>query len=137
MRVPVTCTVALVVLASGCGGPIQREELARGIETLRSTAAEGSIVARGVAQDRTRSTFVRVQARTLAESADHEAEKLHDAEANAPLSGKKAKAVVLAGRISNALGELQLAPGDEAIGRTAELQLNGLARQARDLAESL
>lgn len=129
--------VGVALFLSGCGGPIQREELGRGIETLRSIAADGSLLARGVAEDRTRSSFVRVHARELAEEADHEAEKLHDAGAQGPLAEKKEKAVVLAQRISSAVSQLQLAPGDEARGRTAERQLNGLARQARDLGESL
>jgi hypothetical protein len=124
-------------ILAACGGPMQREELGRGIETLRSTAADGSVLARGVAKNRTRSTFVRSHARELADNADHEAEKLHDAQANPPLNEKKRKAVVLAQRISNALGELRLAPGDENQGRTAERQLDGLARQAADLADSL
>jgi hypothetical protein len=90
-----------------------------------------------VAQDRTRSTFVRAHARELAEEADHEAEKLHDAAAEGPLIEKKRKAVVLAQRISDALAAIRVAPGDEQKGRTAERQLDGLARQARDLSESL
>ena len=125
------------VFVSGCGGPIQREELGRGIESLRSVAAEGSIVARGVADNRTRSTFVRVQTRSLSEDADHEAEKLTDAEASAELADKKQKAVALAKRISSALGDLRTDPGNEETGRTVERQLDGLARQARDLGESL
>jgi hypothetical protein len=133
----VLCLVGVAVIASGCGGPMQREELGRGIETLRSVAADGSLLARGVAEDRTRSPFVRTHARDLAEDAGHEAEKLHDAKATRQLVDKKRKAVALAQRISNALESLQLAPGDEAGGRTAERQLSGLARQARDLSESL
>lgn len=129
--------LAFAALLSACGGPIQREELGRGIETLRSDAADGSLLARGVADNRTLSSFVRVHARELADDADHEAQKLHDADANGPLVEKKRKAVVLAQRISDALGDLQLAPGDEAAGRVAERQLDGLARQARDLSESL
>lgn len=129
--------LATVVVIAGCGGPIKREELGRGIKTLRSTAAEGSILARGVADNRTRSPFVRAHAKELAEDADHEAEKLHDAQADPPLDEKKQKAVVLAQRISNAFGALELAPGDEQAGRTAEKQLNGLARQAQALGDSL
>jgi hypothetical protein len=135
-RVVISLVIAGASL-SACGGPIQREELGRGIETLRSVAAEGSILARGVADNRTRSTFVRVQARTLGDDADHEAEKLTDAQAKPPLTDKKQKAVALAQRISSALGDLQTDPGDEQTGRTVEQQLNGLARQARDLGESL
>jgi len=130
------CLLLLACLA-GCGGPIQREELKRGVKTLASDAADGSLLARGVAEDRTRSPFVRVHASELAEDAEHEAEKLHDAEANPPLSDKKRKAVVLAQRIADALGPLQVAPGDEGVGRRTERELDGLARAANDLADSL
>jgi hypothetical protein len=129
--------IAFALLVSGCGGPIQREELGRGIDSLRSVAADASLLARGVAKDRTLSNFVRVHARELADEADHEAQKLHDAHAVGPLAGKKQKAVVLAQRISAALGELQVAPHDQQRGRTAEMQLDGLARAARDLSNSL
>jgi hypothetical protein len=127
----------VLACVAGCGGPIQRDELGRGVKTLASDAADGALLARGVAQDRTRSPFVRVHASELADDADHEAEKLHDAESNPPLTAKKQKAVVLAQRISDALGRLQIAPGDERVGRTTELQLNGLTRAANDLADSL
>jgi hypothetical protein len=128
--------VLLAVLV-GCGGPIQRDELKRGIETLASDAADGSALARGVAKDRMRSTFVRVHARELSDDADHEAEKLHDAQANSPVAEKKQKAVVIAQRISDALGALRVAPADVSGARTAERQLDGLARAANDLANSL
>jgi predicted small secreted protein len=132
--------IAVVIYAAGlsaCGGPIEREELGRGIDSLRSAAAEGSVLARGVADNRTRSTFVRVQARTLGEDVDHEAEKLTDAEASGELKEKKDKAVTLADRIASALGDLRTDPGNEQTGRTVERPLDGLARQARDLGESL
>ncbi|HEX6713031.1 MAG TPA: hypothetical protein VF066_06585 [Thermoleophilaceae bacterium] len=140
MRVTWRAVIPLAIAVaslSGCGGPIQREELGRGIDTLRSIAAEGSVVARGVADNRTRSTFVRVQSRALSDDADHEAEKLTDAQASPELADKKQKAVALAKRISSALGDLRTDPGNEQNGRTVEKQLNGLARQARDLGQSL
>jgi hypothetical protein len=116
---------------------MQREELKRGVKTLASDAADGSLLARGVAQNRTRSPFVRVHAGVLADDADHEAQKLHDAEANPPVDAKKQKAIAIAQRISDVLGQLELAPGDEQVGRTSERQLDGLARAANDLADSL
>jgi hypothetical protein len=131
------CALGLSALLAGCGGPIQREELGRGIDTLRSAAADGSVLARSVAANRTHAPFVRVHARELSEEASHEAEKLHDAEATGELVSKKHDAVVLAQRISNALDSLVLAPGDEQAGRTAERQLDGLARAASDLGQSL
>src|SRR5215208_6514539 len=77
----VVSLLVIVCALAGCGGPVQREELGRGIDSLRSIAAEGSVLARGVADNRTRSAFVRVQTRALSDDADHEAEKLNDAQA--------------------------------------------------------
>ena len=49
------------------------------MESISSAAAEGGLLAQGVAEDRTRSTFTRVQSGDLAEQMTHEAEKLQDA----------------------------------------------------------
>ena len=53
---------------AGCGGPITPGELSRSIQTLESSAAEGALLADGVARDRTTATFVRVHARDLSVS---------------------------------------------------------------------
>jgi hypothetical protein len=123
---------------SGCGGAITPDELARSIETLESTAAEGSLLADDVARDRTKATFVRVHSRDLGDVAEHEAEKLDDADADdAGVAAAKTDAVDLAGRIGEALGQLQTAPGDEAGGRTAAEALNRLSEDAGKLADGL
>jgi hypothetical protein len=136
-RVGGAALVALCAGLAGCGGAIKDEELRRGVETLQSDAAEGALLARGVAQNRTRSTFVRVHARALSEDADHEAEKLHDADARPELLRQKTDAVRLATDVSDALGKLIIEPGDEAAGRKAEHDLNALAQQAKTLADHL
>jgi len=123
----------------GCGGPMQPDELARSIDTLESTAAEGALLASQVARDRSKATFVRVHARELGETAEHEAEKLNDAEAE-PEGGvapAKVKAIELADRISAALGRIQVAPDDEAEGGAAEKELTTLSEQAGTLAGGL
>jgi len=133
----------VVVLAatsplSGCGGPITPDELARSIETLESTAAEGQLLADDVAGDRTKATFVRVHARDLGDVVDHEAEKLDDADADrADVTAAKAKAVELADRIGTALGQIQFAPGSEADGRRAAAALGRLSEDAKKLADGL
>jgi hypothetical protein len=43
-------------------------------------AAQGQLVANGVARDATKSTYARVMSKTLGGEAEHEAEKLADAE---------------------------------------------------------
>lgn len=49
--------LAAALLLGGCGGPMQPEELRRGVETISSLAGEGALLADGVAGDRTRATL--------------------------------------------------------------------------------
>ena len=116
---------------------MQSEELQRGVETISSAAAEGALLAQGVAEDRTRSTFTRVQSGDLAEQMTHEAEKLQDAEASGEVARAKEEAVSLAQDVSSALGELQVAPGDERGAAGLQRRLERLRGQADDLAGSL
>lgn len=58
-----TVGVALALLAlSGCGGggTLSKEELQKQYEAIQSLAAEGALVADGVADDRATETFVAV-----------------------------------------------------------------------------
>ncbi|MEA2272855.1 MAG: hypothetical protein QOI98_1563 [Solirubrobacteraceae bacterium] len=129
--------LALALASAGCGGPIQDDELKRGIESLGALASEGKLLAQDVSRNRTRMTFVRVHARELAGEADHEAEKLFDATARGRLVSPKAQAVKLAKDISGALGDLQVMAGDEATGRHVAIQLRHYASDASDLAAGL
>jgi outer membrane murein-binding lipoprotein Lpp len=136
------CVLAGVVLAgavwlAGCGGPMKPDELARSIQTLESSAAEGALLADEVARDHTKATFARAHARELGETVDHEAEKLNDAEAEAGVAPTKVKAIELADRISAALGHIQISPDSETEGRTAQETLGRLSEQAGQLAEGL
>jgi len=128
---------AAAVLWSGCGGLMQPDELARSIGTLESSAAEGALLARDVARDRTKATFARAHARELGEAVDHEAEKLQDASADGEVGVRKSAAVDLAGRISETLGKIQTAPGSEEEGRSAQRALTRLGDRAGRLAEGL
>src|SRR5215212_4340732 len=69
---------ALVLLLAACE-PLGPDELRREVETIHSTAAEGSVLADQIAAQRTKRTFARVQARELGDAADHSAERLTDA----------------------------------------------------------
>jgi hypothetical protein len=130
---------ALVVAMTlaGCGGPMQSEELQRGVDSISSAAAEGALLAEGVAQDRTRSTFTRVQSGDIAEQMTHEAEKLQDAEASGKVARAKAQAVALAQDVSAAMGDLQVAPGDERGAAALQRRLERLRGQADDLSGTL
>jgi hypothetical protein len=133
----IAAILAVAVALSACGGYIRHEELRRGVESLGSAAAEGKLLADDVARDRTRSTFARVHARELAEDVDHEAEKLRDAGAEGDLVQRKEDAVKLAQDISDALGDLEIAPGDETNGRHVAAKLDHYAKDAENLAGAL
>jgi hypothetical protein len=128
---------AAVPVAAGCGGPMEPQELARSVQTLESSAAEGALLANGVARDRTKATFVRAHSRDLGETVEHEAEKLSDADANGEVAVRKSQAVDLAGRISQALGDLQTSPRSEDEGATAERELRRAAKRAAEISDAL
>jgi hypothetical protein len=136
MRTPGMACAALVVALSGCG-PTDSGELKRRVETLDAIAVEGRLLADGVIGDRTRATFTRVHARTLAEDAQHEAEKIADAQVEPGLRREQERAVAIAQRLSDALGGLETFPGGEgnAIGTRDELAK--VADQARRLDERI
>jgi hypothetical protein len=126
-----------VVMAVGCGGPMEPQELARSVQTLESSAAEGALLASDVARDRTKATFVRAHSRDLSDTVDHEAEKLADADANGEVAVRKSQAVDLAGRISQALGKLQVHPGVESEGAAAQRDLDSFAKRAAQISDAL
>lgn len=121
----------------GCGGRIKADELDRAVRTTGSLAAEGAVLADGVAHDRTRATFTRVQARTLADSASHEAERLADSDASPAMTGRRRAAVQLAVDVSDAISALVIHPGDEPTGAAAAKRLRMLAHRAEVLSEAL
>ena len=110
-------TVALLaaffaLAAPGCGD-LSQDELNRGVESLSALAAQGQLVASGVARDATKATYARVMATTLGGEAEHEAEKLADATPEEGTEAERDAAVAVAGEISALLSELQTYPGDE------------------------
>lgn len=121
------------MLLPGCGD-LSHDELGRRVDKLAAIAAEGRLLARDVAHDRTKATFARVQARDLSESAAHEAEKVSDA---TPAPGSVATArrtVGLAERLSGTLSELATHPGDEARGARVGRELIALQAEIHTLA---
>jgi hypothetical protein len=119
----VALLAALAVVAPGCGD-LSNDELNRGVESLSALAAQGQLVASGVARDATKATYARVMARTLGEEAEHEAEKLADATPEEAGTGdQRHAAVAVAGEISGLLSELQTFPGDERHGSLVEKHL--------------
>lgn len=116
---------------------MKQSELAGSLETIESSAAEGSLLASHAYTDKTKATFVRVRARELGEVLDHEAEKLSDAEAGADVAPDKDHAVEIAGDAGEQLGQLQEAPQDRAAARAISTRLRELADAASSLGEHL
>jgi hypothetical protein len=121
--------VALLVAISGCGD-LSRDELNRGVESLAAIAAQGQLVANGVARDATKSTYARVMARTLGGEAEHEAEKLADAEPEGATRSERHAAVRIAGELTDLFSELQTFPGDEHHGALIEKHMGEVEGQA-------
>jgi len=136
-RLLIAASVA-VLLAAGCGGPMKQSELADSIDTIESSAAEGSLLASHVYTDKTKTTFARVRARELGEELDHEQEKLHDADAeNDDVAADQERAIDIAGQASEQLGQLQTQPDDREAARAISTRLRELADSASALGEHL
>jgi hypothetical protein len=120
---------ALALPVSGCGD-LSRDELNRGVESLSSLAAEGHLIANGVARDATKSTYTRVMAKTLGGEAEHEAEKLADAEPSPEVRTERHAAVQIAGELAELFLELQTFPGDERHGAVVQRQMAEVKEQA-------
>jgi len=118
-----------LILLSGCGD-LSRDELNRGVESLSALAAQGELIANGVARDATKSTYTRVMAKTLGGEAEHEAEKLADAEPSPEVTRERNAAVQLAGELAGLFTELQTYPGDEHHGALVEKHMAEVKEQA-------
>jgi hypothetical protein len=122
------CAV-LVLALSGCGD-LSRDELNRGVESIAAIAAQGQLVANGVARDATKSTYARVMSKTLGGEAEHEAEKLADAEPEGAVAPERHAAVRIAGELADLFTELQTFPGDERHGAVIEKHMGEVEEQA-------
>jgi hypothetical protein len=130
--VAAVATAALALSCSGCGD-LSRGELSRGAESLSALAAQGVLIANGVARDATKSTYARVMSKTLGGEAEHEAEKLADAEPSPEVARERDSAVRIAGQISQLFSELQTYPSDEDRGARVQRHM----REAKEAAEEL
>jgi hypothetical protein len=121
--------VAFLLAFAGCGD-LSREELNRGVESLSALAAQGGLIANGVARDATKSTYTRVMAKTLGDEAEHEAEKLADAEPSPEVTEERNAAVQIAGELADLFSELQTFPGDEHHGALVQRHMGEVKEQA-------
>lgn len=128
----VMAIVVAVVVSSGCGD-LSRAELSRSVESLSAIAAEGGLVANGVARDATKATYARVMAKTLGGDAEHEAEKLADATPAPEVRRERDAAVGVATDIAELYLELETFPGDEGLGARVQRRM----REAKEDADAL
>jgi hypothetical protein len=122
-------TLALFLGLAGCGD-LSRDELDRGVESLSALAAQGELIASGVARDATKSTYARVMAKTLGGEAEHEAEKLADAEPSPEVKRERNAAVQIAGELADLFSELQTFPGDERHGVLVQKHMGEVKERA-------
>jgi hypothetical protein len=127
---------ACVLLLAGCE-PLTTNELQHEAGSIHSTAAEGALLADGVARERTLSSFVRAHAKELADAAETSARKLHDASVLPSLRRPTTKAIDLATRTSTVLGDLELSPSNPQQAAGFESKLKRLAAAATKLENSL
>jgi hypothetical protein len=127
---------ASLLALPGCGD-LSRQELSRGVESLSALAAQGELIADGVARDATKSTYTRVMAKTLGDEAEHEAEKLAEAEPSPAVMRERNAAVQIAGELADLFSELQTFPGDEHHGALVQRHMVEAKEQADAVVERL
>jgi hypothetical protein len=134
-----TAVVALgvpLIVFAGCGD-LGHAELRRGVESLNALAAQGGLISDGVARDDTKSTYVRVMAKTLGGQAEHEAEKLADAEPSPGLGEERDAGVRIATDLADLFSELEIYPGDERRGALTRRQMASVGEEAEALAKRI
>jgi hypothetical protein len=127
--------IGLLGLA-GCE-PLSSNELGHEASVIHSTAAEGALLADGVVQSDTLSSYVRAHATELAGAADTSARKLHDGTVPPDLRQATEHAIGIATRTSSALGDLELSPNNPQLAAKLESKLKRLAAEATRLESSL
>jgi len=127
----------VLLLAVGGCGDLSRDELNRGVESLSALAAQGGLIADGVARDATKSTYTRVMAKTLGGEAEHEAEKLAEAEPSPEVAQERNAAVQIAAELADLFSELQIYPGDEHRGALVKGHMGEVKEEADALVTRL
>jgi hypothetical protein len=135
-RLAVVAAATVAATLAACE-PLGPDELQREVRSIHSVAAEGAVLAEQVADQSTKRTFARVQARELSDAAEHSAERLTDAHPAEGLGDQTARAIDLAERTSAAVGEVEQAPDDPAGASDAASRLRRLAAQTDALAQQL
>ena len=135
-RAAFAVAVALV-LAAACGtaGTLDREALSREADTLRSTAAEGALLARDDLAGKITPTFLREHAADLSEAVSQTAATLTAATTEPALEAQLHELATLADQVTAALEQLPTASPDQE--RTLADSLEAAADTSRRIAEEL
>ena len=113
-RAAFAVAVALVlVTACGSGGTLDREALSQEADTLRSTAAEGALLARDDLAGKITPTFLREHAADLSEAVSQTAATLTVATTEPALETQLHQLATLAAQVTTALEQLPTASADE------------------------
>jgi hypothetical protein len=139
MGARVVIGLVLLSFCLGLGGcdPFNRDEFKHELDTLHSTAAEGVLLSHQVAEGDSRTTFVRVHAGDLSDTADARVEKLHDAAVPDDLEHQVNEAISAGEAISSQLQDVAFSPGDAATATEAESKLRALTDQVDQIEAGL
>ncbi len=112
------------VLATACssGGPLDQEALSQEADTLRSTAAEGALLARDDLAGKMTSIFLQEHAADLSDAVSQTAATLTAATTEPALEAQLQELATIAGQVTTALEQLPTASTDEEHRLADELQ---------------
>ena len=129
MRVRMALALLGAAAFAGCGGSstLSAKQLQKQAETVHSTAAEGALLAAGVADGRTTTPFARIHSKALADQAKSAASTLSDGKTSGHLEPQRRRLARRASEIESALEELHAAPDESAVGRRVEQELRRLS----------
>jgi len=127
---------AVAPALAGCG-TLDRDAVQTEIQNVASAAAEGSLVAQGVEQDRTFRSFSVTRTAELHKEAMNASASLRETPAEAGLGASARQGADLGDRVAGLLERLHLRPTDHAVAHAVRLDLDHLAKQARDQADQL
>ena len=128
--------VVVVLLLGGCGGSgsLGSQGLARDVDSIRSLAAEGELVARQVADGETTAPFVRTHVRELHAEARSLRRALKTAQVSPELSRRLRRAKLVAARVERALDRLLAHSEDREVGLLVAGELRRAGADAARLA---
>jgi hypothetical protein len=132
----VAAAITIAPALTGCG-TLDRDAVQTEIDSVASAAAEGSLVAKGVEQDRTLRSFSVIRTAELHKVAMNASEALQETPAEAGLGASAQKGAALGDHVAGLLERLHERPTDRALAHVVRIGLDQLAKQARDESDRL